>query len=638
MCGIAGAYGLSDKPLLRRMMAIMAYRGPDGEGTFLDQDVMLGNQRLSVIDLVTGDQPIYNEEGDIAIVYNGEIYNFRELRAELEEKGHRFKTRSDTEVIVHGYEEWGVHGFTRLNGMFAFALWDGRRGELIFARDRNGIKPLYYAETSSGTLFFASEPKALLLCPGVNRAVDLDAVHHYLNLRYVPREKTMFRGIRKLLAGHVLRASAGGISTSPYWEPRFVRRPRSEAELVGLLRTEFEQAVKRHMISDVPVGVHISGGIDSTSVIAVASQFTDEPLHTFTLGFGEPTDELDDARLVAERFGTNHREIVVHRSLLKDLPRMIWHADGPKRNLYPYYLSELTSRHVKVVLLGLGGDELFAGYIWKYEFARHVEALRQSLEAKRRSALAQHARSLLAFQTGSGRIGDDVHNGYLKTLANLRDDSALYLQVQSADEVLSEDQAARVYGPTLLKAPRRPVAETFRFLFEAKNGHLVERFLEADYRVKMVDDFLFVEDAMEMAHSVESRLPFLDHRMVDLAFSIPADMKWRPGEGKLLLKKVVSDWVPREVLAKRKQGFGSDVTETFRREIREQARAQLPDGLLVKAGIVQSEYVKRVLDHPIDRRLEQHYSLAWNLLALEVWWDIYVEREAFERPPGNAIM
>ncbi|RLF92177.1 asparagine synthase (glutamine-hydrolyzing), partial [Thermococci archaeon] len=339
MCGISG-FTFEDLALVKRMCDVLWHRGPDDEGYYVDAGISLGNRRLAIIDLKTGRQPIYNEDGSIVVVHDGEIYNFMSLRAELEDHGHDFHTNSDTEVIVHAYEEWGDDFMRKFNGMFAFALWDANRRRLLLARDPCGIKPLYYTILKDGSLIFASEIKAILQHEEIRREVDREAFHYYVNLRFTPREKTMFKGIKRLLPGHYLVMENGSIKIRKFWDIIPSPQHYSESYLIKKIRDVLKRAIRRHLISDVPLGVYLSGGIDSSTIVAFASEMTDEPLKTFTMGFGEPTDELEDARFIADYFGTDHKELVVSTDLLKDYPQMIWHADMPKRNLYPYYIAK----------------------------------------------------------------------------------------------------------------------------------------------------------------------------------------------------------------------------------------------------------------------------------------------------------
>lgn len=629
MCGIFGVLGDADPRLLDEMAAILRHRGPNGSGKHVDGGMLLGHVRLSIIDLETGAQPMSNEEGTLTISYNGEVYNFRELRAELEKLGHRFRTRSDTEVVLQGYEAWGTAVFERLNGFFALAIWDSARRELVLARDRHGIKPLYTARSAEGHLVFASEAKAILLHPGVRRELDREAFHLFLNLRYLPREKTMFRGVSKMAAGTWMRVGSEGTVSGGFGALPTEPLPADEDAIVAALRVHLEEAVRASMVSDVPVGMHLSGGIDSTAIVAAASRVSDEPLKTFCMGFGDTTDEIEAANRVADHFGTDHRDLVVKSSLYLEYPRMIWHADAPKRNLYPFFLSELTSKRVKVALTGLGADELFGGYAWKYQYAEGVEASRARLTPQRLAELKASAGDLLRFQAEEGVLSEDLHQEYLKKVRSLDSDVDLYLEIQTMDDVFAPEQLPRVYGPALQGA--RPVRERFQDLFP-HGRPFVDSLLEADYRVKLVDDFLFVDDAMAMAHSVEDRPPFLDNGLVSFAFRVPARMKWADGRGKYLLRKAIQPWVPKWVLDKPKKGFGTSGFGQFRDKLYELAQQKLDEPHCVREGLIQRDYLRRVLGHPLSEKLEKHYLVIWNLLAFEVWWDLYMDGRDIRRP------
>lgn len=629
MCGICGTFGLADKDLLKKMCGVLIHRGPDDSGLFLDGAVALGHRRLSIIDLNTGCQPIFNEDGSIAIVYNGEIYNFKELRDRLLKLGHRFYTGTDTEVIVHSYEEWGHDSVKKFNGMFAFAIWDKNKKELFLARDRNGIKPLYYT-VLNGIFLFASEIKSILQYDEVKREVDLQAFHYYANLRYVPGEKTMFRGISRLLPGHMMIVGSNGIRKRKYWDFRVQSGNYSEDYLIKKLRKILKRSVERHMISDVPIGIYLSGGVDSSAVVAMASQLTEEPVRTFCMGFGELEDELEDARFVADRFGTDHRELVVDQDLLRDYPTMVWHADAPKRNFYTYYVARFASEHVKVVLGGIGGDELFAGYEWKYQFVKDVEGYRKTIAQVDKKKLIKNTEEIIRFQIKYGNVDQDKHLQYLRTLTRLDSNVDLYLLFTSLDEVFHEEYLPKIYSDKLLKETR-PVSEVFKPYFPEGLSFIDQVFL-ADYRVKMIDDFLFVEDAMSMSQSLESRVPFLDNELVDFAFDIPPSLKIRDGKGKYILRKALQPILPMEVINKEKHGFGGSVFLQFKNEIADYAHQRLPDGNLVREKLIKRDYINEILNHKISPDLSKHYALLWNLLVFEVWYDIYIKPEKIKKP------
>jgi asparagine synthase (glutamine-hydrolysing) len=631
MCGICGVFGSEDKRLIKSMTRILRHRGPDGEGYHIDKDLMLGHRRLSVIDLATGDQPIYNEDRSICVIDNGEIYNFKDLRKELEKSGHKFYTKSDTEVVVHAYEEWGDECFEKFQGMFSIVIWDSIKRRLVLARDRHGIKSVFHTLLPEGDFLFASEVKAILQDTRVKRELDYESFHYFANLRYVPREKTMFKGIQRLLPGHILVADKNGVRIKKFHKPAFKLTTPSENKIIKALRKTLKQAVKRHMVSDVPIGICLSGGLDSTTLVALASKLSDEPPRTFCMGFGEDTDEIEDANMVADHFNTNHRNLIVKANLLKEYPTMIWHADSPKRNLYPYYLSELVGRHVKVALSGLGGDELYGGYTWKYRLAENVEKARKKLTRSQKANLMKSAKQMIIFQSKYGDITDDRHFEYLKKMLYMNSDVDLYLGTQSLDETFPEEYLARLYGKEMRGWKIPSVRSVFAPYFNGKSG-LVQQFMEVDYQVKMADDFLFVEDSMFSAHSLESRVPLLDNDLVDYSFSIPPEMKWQKGQGKVIFKKAIKPWVPKFVFEKRKQGFGSNVFLTYVDEIEEIARQKLPDGNAVKEGLIRKEYLEDVLGREASPHLTKHYCLIWNLLTFEIWHEMYIKSDKIQNP------
>jgi len=570
------------------MVETLGHRGPDDTGFYVDNHLMLGQCRLSIIDLKTGRQPIFNEDGSIVVVYNGEIYNFRELRKQLESSGHSFSTNSDTEVVVHAYEQYGLRAIERFNGMFAFALYDSKRNQLILARDRQGIKPLYMANVE-GRIIFASEIKAILRFPGVVRKLNEEALSCFLTLRYVPSHATLFRGIRKVLPGHYVVIDESGVKEERYWtlNPQPVGGRPEPSRLLDILR----QSVERHMVSDVPVGVYLSGGLDSASMVAFASTLSDEPLNTFCMGFGEQTDELADAKAIAEHFGTKHHETVVSGELLTEFPKMIWHMDSPKRNLYPYYLADLASRHVKVVLSGLGGDELFGGYDFRYQ------------------ALAS-----LDPEGGDARV-------------------AAYLRTQARD--VPQDQS-EVYGKAVRNVNNDCARDFLRPFFDS-DLPFMEQVLVADFNAKMIYDFLPVDDATSMAHSVETRVPFLDNELVDFAFRIPFSEKFKDGKGKHIFRKAVATILPARALEKKKQGFGPNPYEVYRRELRKYAEEYVASGLAVKKGFVNGDWVRDLLQRGASPEALADYNKLWDCLALEVFLRIYFDEELIATPSWDSI-
>jgi len=622
MCGIFG-FNFDDHRLARKMCNALRHRGPDEEGYFEDDHIALGCARLSIIDLKGGRQPIYNEDKSMVVVQNGEIYNFLELRHALEKLGHRFYTNSDTEVIVHSYEEWGDDCCLNFNGMFAFALWDLNEKTLLLARDRCGIKPLYYTQPGKGRFLFASEIKSILQCESVQRTVDLEAFHYYLNLRFVPRERTLFRKVYRLLPGCLMKIDGAKSFIRRYWNLTPTFKKYSEDYFVAKIRQTFTRAVKRNLISDVPLGILLSGGIDSSAILAFASKVSEQPVKAFTMGFGEGSDEISDARYVAEAFGADHETLVSKTNILKEYPKMIWYADMPKRNLYPYYIMTEASKHVKVILGGLGGDELFGGYEWKYQFAEDVERERKAIPNSLTKTLSKRVNELIRYTCRHGSIFDIEHVHQLKRVAHFNDNLNLYLLVMSLDEIFHKECLKKIYSRKLLSRKLPEVSEVFSEYF--RNDYaFMDQIMLADFSVKMPDDFLHVEDTMSMANSIEARVPMLDNEMVDLAFSIPSTFKYRERDGKYIFKKAMKGILPDRVLKKEKRGFGGTVGIQFSQEIGEYAKQILPEGHVVREGFVKKEYIENVLRHKTSMDLIKHYIVVWDLLAFELWYRMYM--------------
>lgn len=623
MCGICGFVGFEDGGLLTRMTKILSHRGPDNRETYTDECVGLGHTRLSIIDLSeAANQPLSNEDGSVWVTYNGEIYNFRELRSELKAKGHEFASDSDTEVIVHAYESWGDRCVERFDGMFAFALWDASKRRLLLARDRFGIKPLHYY-TKHGQLFFASEIKAILQHEAVPRNVDRQSFHYFVNLRYVPGKRTMFEGIHRLLPGSLLVWKEGNIRIRRFWKPHIEEANYSESYFVKKTRELLEDSVQRHLVADVPLGVLLSGGLDSSTIACLANRFVDEPLNTFTMGFGNAEDEIDDARIVAEHLGSEHKELIVEHTLLKDYPKMIWYADEPKRNLYPYDIYALVKENVKTILGGLGGDEVFGGYVFKYNYIKRAECIRRRIRKKEERDVAKAAASLIRFQNRYGNVVDDQHLDYLDTMRYLNSNVDLYLVAQTLDRVHSKGFLNQLYGRRMSPRQLRAVRDEYKKFFASRQDFLNQVFV-ADMAIKMSDDFLLVDDRMSMANSLESRVPFLENDLVSLALKTPARMKLHDMNGKTILRKAVKDIVPKQVLEKKKRGFATSTVDTYVGELRECAEARLPEGNLVKEGYIKREYVLKILNELPNPRLRLHYEVLWNLYTAELWYELFI--------------
>ncbi|HEY2355173.1 MAG TPA: asparagine synthase (glutamine-hydrolyzing) [Gaiellaceae bacterium] len=613
ICGIATADGHADVEALRAMSAQLVHRGPDSGGEHVDREVALGARRLSIIDLSGGDQPIANEDGSVVVIQNGEIYNYPELRDELARAGHAFRTHSDTEVHVHLYEQYGTAFAERLRGMFAVAIWDAARRRLVLARDRYGIKPLYYRHVG-GELRFASELRAL-----PRGEIDTDALEAFLAFNSIPAPYSILRDVRKLPAGHVLVWENGSVTIERFARPGPAAedelRGGDEAELVEELRSRLRDSVKAHLLSDVPVGVMLSGGVDSAALAALAAQETSEPVHTFTIGFEEKSfDERDDARLVALRYGTNHHELLVKPDpelLLNALADTFDEPFADSSALPTYLVSQLAAEHVKVALSGEGGDELFGGY---YTYAA-------DLLADRVAPLARVARPLVeALPSSSSKASFDYRAKRFVRAAHLPP----LERHHGWKEIFSPDLRRELRGSGTNSYD--PV-DVYRARYaETTGAPELARLQDVDFGVYLVDDLLVKTDRASMAHSLEVRVPFLDPLVTNLAFALPTRLKVRGLQKKVLLRKAVEPLVPREVVHGRKRGFSIPAAAWLRGELAPFARATLSADTLRRQGFFEPEPVKRLLDEHVAGAEDWSRQL-WGLLAFTLWYERQVEQE-----------
>jgi asparagine synthase (glutamine-hydrolysing) len=590
------------------MSAELAHRGPDSEGSFIDGGVGLAARRLAIIDLDGGDQPIANEDDTCTVVQNGEIYNFVALRREFERAGHRFRTRSDTEVLVHAYEEWGLDFAERLRGMFAVAIWDSARGRLVLARDRFGIKPLYF-RNAGGELSFASELDAL-----PKGQLDLDAVEAFLAFNVIPAPFSIFREIRKLPPGHVLVWEDGRVRLERFARPGPLepRESADEAELVEACRARLRDSVRAHLVADVPVGVLLSGGVDSGTLAALSAQESSEPVRTFSIGFEEESfNELAGARAVAERYGTIHRELVLRPEAALLLPALADAFDEPVADssaLPTYLVSQLAAEDVKVALSGEGGDELFGGY---YTYVA-------DLLAERFGPLASAARPVVELLPRSSRRG-----GFDRRLKRFT--RAAHLPPLERHygwkEVFSAEARAELTGRRHGWDPVSVERERFA---ETEGRELLARLQDVDFGGYLVDDLLVKTDRSSMAWSLEARVPFLDTVVTNFAFSLPARHKVRGLEKKRLLRKAVEPLLPAEVVHGRKRGFSIPAAAWVRGDLEPFARETLAAEPLRRQGIFRPEAVARLLEEHVARREDLSRQL-WGLLAITLWYERHVE-------------
>jgi asparagine synthase (glutamine-hydrolysing) len=633
MCGITGWATLDARSaapegaeeLLRSMCGRMAHRGPDSEGVMAAEGVALGMRRLAIIDLQTGEQPVTNEDGSVSVVFNGEIYNYRELRRDLEARGHRFRTASDTEVLPHLYEEYGEAGtLERLNGMFAFALWDARARKLFLARDPFGEKPLYWG-VFSGQLLFASEPKVLLAHPSVETRINLEALRQYLAFDYVPAPLSIYEGIHKLPAAHALTLEGGETRVWPYWRLSYRKPARvpTEEEAAERLRELLADSVKMRLVSDVPLGVLLSGGVDSSAVTAMAVKASAATVRTFSISFAEKSfDESSYARGVADFLGTDHHEERLGANVAADLVGEIgsW-LDEPLSDpsvVPTYLLSRFTRQHVTVALGGDGGDELFAGYPM-YQAHRLARLYNRVPEAVRRLVVEPAVRGLpvktknLSFDFKARRFVEGM-----RAADQVARHHVWFGSFAPAEQSRLLSDAAR--GPT-----GGDVYDAARALFDSCDSpDPVERMQYLDTRLYLAEDILAKVDRTSMAVSLEVRAPFLDRRVAEFAASLPFEYKLRGRTSKYILKRAVRDLLPPFVTRRGKKGFGVPVAEWLKGRLRPLARDLLSPARLARHGLFNAAYVARLQDEH-ERGRANHRKLLWTLLVFELWHESFVE-------------
>lgn len=632
ICGIAGPGGCRET--VERMTRIIAHRGPDGCGIHEGNGIFLGHRRLSIIDLKTGDQPMSNEDSTIHIVFNGEIYNFQELRCDLEQRGHRFVTESDTEVLIHGYEEYGLSFLPKLNGIFAYALWDDCRRRLLLVRDYFGVKPLHYYFDGK-TLRFASEIKAIIQDVHVPRELDRQSLHFFLNLRYIPGEGTLFKGIKRLPTAHYLLYENGQITIQRYFDLQpMEQKLKSEADYCEGIRHYLQESVRKQKISDVPVGVYLSGGLDSSSLVAFMSKVTGEPVHTFSMGFNEPTDELDDARVIADHFRTDHHEICLSPEPLRQFPEVIWHAEEPKENiLQGFLLSRFASKHVKVCLGGLGGDELFTGYeLHKYIYpSRHLHRFVPPFIAS--GILSPLRRALFSVQNKTGCLSMDEYRRGLQMLLSLGDPARYYLILRNTWD---DDNGAykNVYSPYFATRQLLKTGTQFNTYFQGRDKNVLEQVLWAEFHTKMQEDFLMNEDRTSMANGLEVRVPFLDRDLVRFAMSIPVNVKMKHGELKYLFRQAMKSVLPLHTLTKKKWGFSFNPYYQFQKDLKFVAERILTRQRVEDRGIFNYAYLKKIMEYPPDPRLRWHYFFLWLAVGMEIWFQMFIDGDV-SRPIFN---
>jgi asparagine synthase (glutamine-hydrolysing) len=628
MCGICGIFNKDssqpDREDLQRMCNVMIHRGPDDEGYYTAPHVGLGMRRLKIIDLETGHQPIHNEDKTIWVVLNGEIYNYLELRKDLESKGHVFYTRSDTEVIIHLYEEYGENSVTYLNGMFGFALWDSNKEHLFIARDRLGIKQIYYAEDET-RIIFGSEIKAILTVPGIGRSLDYQALSDYFFLQYVPASRTIFSRIRKLLPAHTLTVNKKETIIRKYWDLHYDEKGLLGNDAIALIDQDLQRAVRYQMISDVPLGAYLSGGIDSSLLVAMMTKVSDRPVETFSIIWDKDSkafDEREYARFVVEKYRTNHHEFLVKPDIEEVMDQIIRSFDEPFADdsaIPNYYIARETRKHVTVALSGLGGDEMSAGY---------ERYLGMKLLRYYRFVPAWIRREIMNFMH---RIPDPKTGTLwierLKRFARISDlpFAQSYFTISSK---LNPSDKPMLFTEDVLEGMGQAynTADLFHDLSrEVPETSELNKMLYVDMNTYMVDQLLVLSDRMSMAHSLELRVPYLDHRLVESFARVDPSMKLRGPVKKFLLKKVAERYFPKKFIYRKKMGFSSPVVLWLRGELKPYMLAVLNRRSIEKTGILNPDTVSRYVQEHLDHR-HNHDMILWSTMMFMLWYDAYIEK------------
>ena len=628
MCGICGIFNFDrqcdvDSRLLQRMMKRIYHRGPDDNGFLTESNIGLGMQRLSIIDLKGGRQPIHNENKTIWVVFNGEIYNYRQLREYLKSKGHHFLTQSDTEVIVHLYEEENEGFVEKLRGMFAIALWDGVGKKLILARDRLGIKPLYYY-LNKNKLLFGSEIKTILEWEEFQKEIDFQALDSFFAYTYIPAPYTILKGILKLLPGHMLICTEDNVQMKKYWDLSFEPDyQKAERQIATEFLEIFSDAVQFHLISDVPIGVFLSGGIDSSLVTAFIEGDGHER-RSFTVGFGGNIGAYDDerkyAQLVSQRYHTSHEEFEVTPDLSNILDKIVSALDEPLSDdgiIPTYYICKLASQKVKVSLTGLGGDEMFGGYERYLGFRlNHFYSKIPGLVRKR--MILPLINILSEPQNSSNSIN------YLKRFARSSADDQAHTYL-SYITTLTQGDRRQLYKGDLLEAIDFSKTEEQMLIYynSPQANHPMDKVFYQDIKTYLPDDLLNITDKLSMAHSLELRVPFIDHEVVEYCAKIPWQLKLKHLKKKYSLKRLAQDYLPREVIRHKKLGFSSPMSSWLRSDLRSYANENLSDDMLKKHGLLRTEFVRKVLDDHFENR-ENNNKLIFSLLVLQKWLELYM--------------
>lgn len=626
MCGICGILNynknIPDEQLLKSMCSVIEYRGPDDEGLFFDRSIGLGIRRLSIIDVDGGHQPIHNEDSSIWTVLNGEIYNYRELRLSLE-KNHRFYTSSDTEVIVHLYEEFQEEFVLKLNGIFDLALWDSRKKKLLLARDRIGIKPLHYTILED-KLIFGSEIKSILQHPDVKKKVNIEAFHHFLSFEYIPAPETIFSGIKKLMPGHMLICSNNNISIKKYWDLEFSKSRLTEKELCEQIIKCLRKSVELEMVSDVPLGAFLSGGIDSSSIVALMSEISDESIKTFSIGFEDQSyNELEYARVIAERFNTVHYEEIVKPDAIKLTSEIIRYFDEPFADVSAfstYLVSNLAKKHVTVVLSGDGGDELLAGYDWY--IASNMDRYYRKLPYVLRNKVIYPAIQMLPYSSQK--------KGLSNILKRFVEGSSYPVEGRHVRWQFFLPDSERLYSDQLFSDLEN--VNSFELINDlylnnnAENSLTKEQYV--DMKMYLPDDILVKVDRMSMANSLEARVPLLNQHFVELAATIPAYSNLHRISTKYIFKKAMTKLLPKEIIHRKKQGFSIPIKNWLQDELSDLMIETLSRNRLEEKGYVKYDYVNKLIKQHLEKKRNNAHQL-WSLMVFEMWHEMYIDNRVW---------
>ncbi|HEY0462292.1 MAG TPA: asparagine synthase (glutamine-hydrolyzing) [Pyrinomonadaceae bacterium] len=630
MCGINGiAFSQKskrsvDRRVLEKMRDVQFHRGPDDGGIFIDENIGLGHRRLSIVDVAHGAQPMFNEDHSLAIVYNGEIYNHADYREELEAKGHVYRTHCDTETILHLYEEYGTRAPEKLRGMFAFAIWDKREKTLFIARDRLGVKPLYYVHDREGNLFFGSEIKTLLEANAIKPEINYNALPDQLANHGTSQGETLFKNVKRLLPGHILLWQDGRLKIEEFWDVKFEPKhaARSDQDYIDEWREMFEHSVRLRLMADVPLGMFLSGGIDSSAICAVMSEMTDAPVKTFSVGFKErEANEFEYARLVAQKYKTEHHEITITpEQFFAELPNLVWHEDEPLgfiASVPLYFVSRLAQRHVKVVLTGEGSDEILAGY---GRYAKAVSLLQMG--EKYESLTPGFVREIV--RTGVAALGGKLSRTFLTRESDIEnlflDNFAVFSKRQQA-KLFSGETRARI-------AEENPYFYQNEWLAKTDAIEVLDKLLYVDTKTYL-HELLMKQDQMSMAASIESRVPFLDHKLVELTAQMPVKMKLRGKETKFLLREAMKGILPAEILTRSKMGFPVPVGNWFRNEFRHIVDEYILSERSLARGIFHADFVRELVAR--HNAGENHDERLWFLVNFEIWQRRFLDGETTEK-------